>query len=207
MKEYEYKWMLDRKAYEKLCRMICDIGFDDIEQDVHINYYYDTKEMKYRKNGTTVRVRQKDDKLTGEVKYLISCDGANVSREESYELKGFPLRIRLQGNLLELKGQLVTDRLKASLSRGLVLCLDRSMYLGVVDYEMELEYLPWCERMAVEWKNAFDSYLSRICALDDEIAASSKCTKAGASKAERFFCEKDALSRGAGSSGKPHAKS
>lgn len=187
MNEHEYKWLLNKNTFEKLCSLIYDIGFESIKHSVHINYYYDTADMKYVKNGTTVRIRQKEDKLVGTIKRRLSQGEENISFEDSYDLNTLPVRIKIREDLLELKGQLVTDRLEMQLSEGLILCIDKNMYLGIIDYEMEFEYFPEYKNMAEAWMAAFNNY---ICKINDscDAVAFNECKVQ--SKAERFFMKK-----------------
>ena len=190
MIEREFKWMLDKKSYDRMCLITQDIGLDGAERRVQVNYYYDTADMKYRKNGVTVRIRQEGELLRCTVKHRLKESEGGINFEEDYKTDTLPAHIKMRGDLLDFKGQLVTERRSVILSDGISLSLDKSLYLGAVDYEMELEYLKYAEETAEEWKRSFDRYIKRT----GEVYASELPDGEGClCKSERFFRRKEEL--------------
>ncbi len=109
-----------------------------------VNYYYDTENNTLNKNNVTVRIRQERDGMKWQVKkhfresnLLLSSDEYSGSIEELPQF----LKICDINEKLFLKGSLMTERRIINFGVGSKLCFDINMYLGVIDYEIEVEYL------------------------------------------------------------------
>ena len=109
-----------------------------VESGLQTNYYYDTQNEVMRKRNTTVRVRQKNNKLIGTVKRCSDTDNCNI--EEYFQVDILPRVIMWDGMLLRLKGTLQTERKIFKICDGIIRLLDLNQYLGAVDYELEIEY-------------------------------------------------------------------
>ena len=134
-KEHELKMMLTKDEHHLLLRLLDKLM---VESGLQTNYYYDTRDEVMRKRNTTVRVRQKNNKLTGTVKKHLGTD--NCSIEEHFQVDTLPRVIMWDGTPLWLKGSLQTERKVFKICDEIFLMLDLNQYLGTVDYELEIEY-------------------------------------------------------------------
>jgi uncharacterized protein YjbK len=149
MIESEFKYNLNYEAYNRL--FILDDGNFRKNTFVQINYYYDTGEFELDRHGITLRIRQVENDLKLQIKSPILKDGAlRVKKEVSRSITKLPLimnfsddewyeLIRRQSDL-RLKGTLVTQRTKFVVTDGVEIVLDKSYYLGLIDYELEVEF-------------------------------------------------------------------
>ncbi|MEW6977647.1 CYTH domain-containing protein [Bacillus pumilus] len=149
MVEQEYKYLLSRIDFQHIHDML-----SRSHQPTHIlnfNYYYDTPDFLFKRFGYTIRIRQIGDKLTLEIKSPSQTSGYKRIREEtSFPVDDLPQKLDLK-NLLtslpftftqhpELLGLLVTERTTFYIETGVKVDLDQSSYLGITDYELEIEY-------------------------------------------------------------------
>jgi len=137
MIERELKFALDSEKYEsvrKLLRERCGEG----RQQVQCNYYYDTRERELAAKGVTLRIRQKGDRLQGQIKRH-NFGGSAVSREEYFPVDKLPAKLKFEGHTAKLLGSLTTLREKYS-GEGWEADLDLSYYLGQCDRELEIEF-------------------------------------------------------------------
>ena len=134
-KEHELKMMLAKDEHRFLLHIFDKLM---VESGLQTNYYYDTRDEVMRKRNTTVRVRQKNNKLIGTVKRHLDTD--NCSMEEHFQVDTLPRVIMWEGIPLWLKGSLQTERKAFKICDGIILMLDLNQYLGTVDYELEIEY-------------------------------------------------------------------
>ena len=139
--ERELKVMLTKEQYDRLCgefewdRVICQT-----------NHYYRCGNTKL---FSSIRVREIDGEFFLQVKMPVSEEGAlSVKKEYEKKLESLP-PVLTDKELKDLTGAdfgcavpmgaLFTERRSAFMD-GCEICLDRSEYLGVTDYEAELEY-------------------------------------------------------------------
>lgn len=111
------------------------------------NFYY----IPQRDSGmTSIRVRQIGERYFLQLKAPISENGAlHVKKEYESELESLPEKLtaqelsKLVGSdfpAADLAGSLHTQRKLCTAFDSVEICLDKSDYLGVTDYELELEY-------------------------------------------------------------------
>jgi uncharacterized protein YjbK len=108
-----------------------------------VNYYYDTEDNMLNSNDVTVRIRQERDKLNWQIKKHSEKYGALFSSDEySGSIEELPGFFMIDGvnEKLQLKGSSVTERRIINFGVSGKLCFDINMYLGVIDYEIEVEY-------------------------------------------------------------------
>ena len=129
---------------------------------VHINYYYDTPELYFYKNNITVRIRQNGNSFEGTVKKHIFNGIHSESDEYDFPVQRLPGSVYLQGKKLCFKGQMITKRKVYFLTEGILLCIDKNIYLGKTDYEMELEYTSEMAQEAERIKNTADTWLKNF---------------------------------------------
>ena len=141
MIEKEYKTMLN---YEKYIRLLEVFHFE--EALVQVNLYYISKQD----DNNTVRVRCKSGRIFLQVKIDCSIEkGIHINREYEEEIEIIPYIITKEelNNLCGvdffedryLLDILVTER-RNYICEDNIISLDRNSYLGITDYELEIEY-------------------------------------------------------------------
>ena len=147
MKEMEYKTLITTDeatcVFKKLTRKNAQFS-----QYIQINYYYDDK-WKLHNANETLRIRHKEEQLTLQHKTnKIYTDVSRICDEYEKEIKQLMPRINPSKDIEEklinhnfiLLGDMVTERTDFSINNCLV-SLDKNIYLGCVDYELEIEYV------------------------------------------------------------------
>ncbi len=135
MIEYEFKLMLTKKEYDCI-KNVYGFGAETIRQ---VNYYYDTNGFDMNKKGTTCRIRQIGDYLCATKKnHSMLINGK--SEEMSSPVHSIPDIMDFWGFTLRLQGSLVTERTNLKVNTDLMVTVDKNTYLGVEDYELEIEY-------------------------------------------------------------------
>jgi uncharacterized protein YjbK len=164
MVESELKYMITFEEYNQLLNMSTN-NFQK-QTLIQINYYFDTNEFELDKRGITLRIRQTEKDLKLELKSPISKDGAlRVKKEFSRSIDKLPFVINfindewselIQCNSdLYLKGSLITQRTKLDSEDGIEIVLDKSYYLGLIDYELEVEFQEGLKAQAFNVINCF----------------------------------------------------
>lgn len=166
--EKEFKFQLSEKEFFKLKKYIDDSDYKKIEVVNQTNFYIDTEELALRSAGTTLRIRHFIDtntfeftakirKDTGEednelkIKEEITVDlpkkyaedilNNNRIKEYLYlfEEKSELFNSEDIRNRLVILGSLSTERSNYFINEETMISFDKSNYLGVEDYEIELE--------------------------------------------------------------------
>ena len=130
--EHEKKLLISEREY-KLLQSI----FSHSKSYDQTNFYYDTKNNTFNAARTTIRIRLKNGEFTGTKKAHIVGE---ESTEESFRISELPYGFGADGKYVTLKGSLITKRTEIPISRYMTLFLDKNEYLGMTDYELELEY-------------------------------------------------------------------
>jgi uncharacterized protein YjbK len=172
--EFERKFMLSCEEYKHCFELLShQITPTTVWQ---INYYYDDSIFSLFERNETLRVRQIGDKLTLEYKHSKKHIG-NIRRSEesSTQIIVLPKIIIIGSIETTMSGFLITER-NDFLLKDTKISLDRSIYLGMVDYELEVETngldeLPQClttltyiERNAAKGK--YRRFVSRLKSID-----------------------------------------
>ncbi len=139
MLEFEKKVMLTPKEYEFLKKY----RYAAAENAVQINYYYDTDDFELNRKEITCRIREKNGICTATVKEH-RLKGGDCSVENSNAVKDRYDDSIFREMGLCCQGSLETFRSTYTPVSGLKIMLDRSAYLGTVDYELEIEYEKAC---------------------------------------------------------------
>lgn len=142
--EFEKKILVNKEIYDNFYRCFAARG----TSRMHVNYYYDTPNCYFRNRHITCRVRQKEHELVGELKRHAMRGNAEKNLEETFSIKELPLSFEAENQKVFLQGNLVTERTEISICKGIELMLDKNTYLGLTDYEIEIEFCEDKENMA-----------------------------------------------------------
>ena len=143
-RETEIKCMIEPQTYERIRNL-----FEWDWEKEQINSYYSDSAGLLRKNGITFRVRTKDGKNKIQIKKHTKTNGAlQISEETEFETDSIPESFcaaeveKMTGIACQVRllGSLLTTRSSKTFG-STEICLDKNEYLGVVDYEIELEYI------------------------------------------------------------------
>ena len=117
---------------------------------------------------------------------------SDCSKELSREAESEYDTALFAGKNVVLQGCMQTERMCIPMENSIVVMLDKNTYLGITDYEMEIEYHPrreqFCEEIIDELASKIVRYHSGMLAYDFM-----KRAKQSKSKSERFFERKRML--------------
>lgn len=150
-----------------------------------INYYYDTDDLTMNQKGITCRIREKNGKFTATIKEH-RFDAKDCSVEISNPAKNALDNRLFAGNGVNLQGHLVTERVYLVQENDFNIVIDKNTYLGVVDYEIEMEYSPENIQRAEKMIHYFAGILSAVIQGVDYSKFGER-TKLAKSKSQRFF--------------------
>ena len=144
MLETELKAMLTKAQYDTLKSI-----FQWTSVKEQTNSYYIAPENILKKHGITFRVRTIDDVHTVQIKkHQPKQSALQIAEETEFAIDKVPETFnedeteRYTGirTVASFIGELTTKRRSCFYSDGVEICLDRSTYLGITDYEIETEY-------------------------------------------------------------------
>lgn len=143
MLEKEYKQLISKQTYLNLSNI-----FEWDNKITQTNYYYMDKDAVLLDNKITVRIREIDNLLKLQIKVPQNINRGlhekieyeKVVSDIPNELDNLFVNNCIQKNLskLELIGKMTTHRNILQYKDDLI-CLDRSIFLGKTDYEIEVE--------------------------------------------------------------------
>lgn len=147
MTEHEKKLILSKDEYEHLIeRFRYDTPLFSRPIVKQINYYFDTDDLSMNRQSITCRIRLKDGVYKATMKqHLPNTDHSIETRVEIHD--GIDKNAFTDMGLV-LQGELMTERCVILKDAGYEVVLDKNTYLGQVDYELEIEYAPECEKDA-----------------------------------------------------------
>lgn len=135
MLELEKKILLTKEEYLAIIMKMGRFA----QPVMQTNYYFDTQDLTLNRKGITCRIRFKNQKYTAEIK-----SHSKVSRYGSIEKLLFTSNNFEEGFFnkmgLYLQGSLVTQRRILYKDEFCEIMLDKNTYLGVIDFELEIEY-------------------------------------------------------------------
>lgn len=106
---------------------------------IHINYYYDDMNWTLFNNDETLRIRQRDDQLSLEYKFgKHEFEDIRICNELKIPVKKVYSQILFKEKRLCLQGSMITFRTNFELN-NCIISLDKNIYLGIIDYEIEVE--------------------------------------------------------------------
>lgn len=176
--EEEFKYLVSYEWYQMMLSK-CSARYPSYNDCLQVNYYYDTEDYVLNKMNTTVRIRQKDDVSELQIKKHHKYDRELVTSDEyTKEIDVLPYMIKATSIpcILRLKGVLITERRTFTFGNNSIICFDKNVYLGICDYEVEIE---------VD-KSDIDEALEIVAYLNVE-------QKQIESKSERFFKRLNAI--------------
>jgi len=145
MIEKELKVLIDEELYNML---LSQFTWD--KQVTQINHYYIDEQKILAEKNISVRVRHIDNQYLLQIKRPILIDkGLHIKDEYEEELSDITklvtsekLRTITGKNIgdARLAGNLTTERHICHWDEYTTVCLDKNRYLGIVDYELEIEY-------------------------------------------------------------------
>lgn len=157
------------------------------------NYYFDTDDLIFNKKGITCRVRNINGKHISTIKNHGLLDGDASLEENVQQSNEFNPSVFRALGLLE-QGVLITNRRILYKDYSCEIALDRNMYLGHTDFEIEVEYAKGCESKAIYLLNNIADDLLFWHVLNDRYELMKRCSNGKAkSKSQRFFERKKAL--------------
>lgn len=150
-KETELKYLINENEYISLKKYLCSLA--EPAEKLQINYYYDTADFILYNTGETLRIRQIKDVLKLEYKYGKEIKGnLRICSEYTEVTESVPESIKITGSKLPAHGKtggsadiyynigsLVTRRNDFAIG-GAKFSLDANYYLGILDYELEIEF-------------------------------------------------------------------
>lgn len=142
MNECEKKALLTERDYYKLMSLFLPEISKDKDTSFQVNYYYDTADGFLGSSNSTCRVRQKNADMFLTLKTPVGNELSETRREDTVPVECLPLNIMYKDKCLDLQGQVVTQRTKIHFSDDITVMLDKNIYLGICDYELEVEYKP-----------------------------------------------------------------
>lgn len=160
MQEMEYKYILDNNQYTNLISKVSsEIGMMNCK--LQVNYYYDTPNLLLNKNNITLRVRQIESDLSLEMKTEISENGLlKIHEELTHAIYNLPMNLDLKkfnwtkyiphDEEILFKGCLITERRTSKPCEGIKLDIDKNLYLGKIDYELEVEFEEGLDEKALD---------------------------------------------------------
>lgn len=181
MLEYEKKIMLTKEEYFMIVELMCRHSPSVIQT----NYYFDTDNFAMNAKGITYRIRAKDGKYQATIKRH-NAEHPDCSIEvDLVEKTEFDPKIFNVFNV-HYQGELVTDRIVLQKESSCQAVLDRNVYLGHTDFELEVEYCKESEERAQTLIEGIAECLvatERLAGIDEFLSRVGK----GGSKSQRFF--------------------
>lgn len=147
--EIEAKALVNKGDYQRLMN-----AFRGLPIITQTNYYVDDKEGSLRKEGISLRIREKNGDYEMTLKTPLAhgllekncawSKGTFIDFQEHHrfpdgDIKRFLTMLSFDINELDIKTSLTTKRLDVPYKGG-KLSIDENHYSGVIDYEVELEY-------------------------------------------------------------------
>lgn len=177
MLEYEIKLPITKREYELLLELR-----ETDHEDTHTNYYYDTDRLDNHRRGITCRIRERNGRFVATKKTHMAH---GVSKEETSEVADVYDTSLFDKNV-RLYGEMKTQRTVLSDNNGVVATLDKNTYLGMTDYELEIEYEPERRREAECRLKYYGEYVDSTLRGEDAIEFASRRSQKR-SKSARFF--------------------
>lgn len=181
MLEYEKKIMLTADEYLSISMHMCK----HLPRQTQTNYYFDNDNLSMNEKGITCRIRAKDGKYKATIKnHNAGQPDCSVEVDLVEKTEFDPQIFNAFG--LRHQGELITDRVVMQKDSTCEMVLDRNVYLGYTDFELEVEYCKESEyRAQTLIENIAECLVAteQITEIDELIARVGQ----GKSKSQRFF--------------------
>ena len=179
--EYEKKIMLTADEYLSIFVMMCE----NTPIETQTNYYFDNDDLSMNEKGITCRIRAKHGKYKATVKnHNTKHSDCSIEVDLLEKTEFDPQIFNALG--LHHQGELVTDRVVVHKDSACKMVLDRNVYLGHTDFELEVEYSKESEYRAQTLIENIGECLvvtEQLTSSDEFIARIGQ----GGSKSQRFF--------------------
>lgn len=181
MLEYEKKIMLTADEYLSILMLMCKY----VPMQTQTNYYFDNDDLSMNEKGITCRIRAKDGKYKATVKnHCTEHPDCSIEVDLIENTEFDPQIFNVLG--LHHQGELVTDRVVMHKDSACEMVLDRNVYLGHTDFELEVEYSKESEhRTQTLIENIGECLVAaeQLTEIDEFVARVGQ----GKSKSQRFF--------------------
>ncbi len=184
MLEFEKKVILWKDEY----RFLKEHKYASGKTEIQINHYYDTDDFELNRQEITCRIREKNGSCTATIKEH-HLKGSDCSTETSRIIKNRYDDTLFRDMDICYQGSLETIRSVYSGRHGITVALDKNCYLGIVDYEMEIEYDLDHEALALAELDSVISDLTEYGILKNPLEFKSRICHSR-NKASRFFSRK-----------------
>ena len=181
MFEFEKKLILNKTEYDSVLTLY---NFND--PIIQTNYYYDTPDGEFTRDGITCRIREINGEYIATLKNH-NLQWTNCSVEYSTKVENEKDSHVFNGMNVSLQGSLKTTRHIWQFCSGVTITLDKNEYLNTVDYELEIEYELYYEEIAFREYHRVIDYL--ICTSVGRNKSDYK-NRVSLSKSKRFFEQK-----------------
>lgn len=181
MLEYEKKIMLTADEYLSILMLMCKY----VPMQTQTNYYFDNDNLSMNEKGITCRIRAKDGKYKATVKnHNAEHPDCSIEVDLVEKTEFDPQFFNVFG--LHHQGELVTDRVVVYKDSTCEIVLDRNVYLGYTDFELEIEYRKDSEQKA---KSLIENIARQLVEAEQlkEIDEFIVRIGQGGSKSQRFF--------------------
>lgn len=180
--EYEMKFMLSHEEYRILFEAF------NVPSYTQTNFYYDTQDLFYNRNGITCRIREKENRYNATIK-THRLKTQHCSEERSRNVTNECDVSLFEGMELFLQGKMQTIRKDILMPNGVRISIDKNTYLGIEDYELEIEYNPAFENHCKEALHTIIVVLSEQ-NIFSSVEEFYNRMKHSLTKSERFFAQK-----------------
>lgn len=143
--EKEYKILVTKDQFEILSRQ-----FDNLNFITQINTYYDTANMDIRNNKGAMRIRErngkyiftlkmKDKNIDGHYEFEMEVSENNTDVFKNPDIKNLLNSYGIHDDVIPLT---TLETKRAVINTGdAEICFDINSYNGIIDYEIEYEYI------------------------------------------------------------------
>ncbi len=184
MLEFEKKIMLTEQEYNQLTTYKAK----NTQSKIQTNYYFDTDDFDMNKKGVTCRVRSENGKFKSTIKSHIGANSdCSIEKDIAFKDEFDPNAFSNMG--LHMQGALITERIFLYKNDCCEMVLDRNIYLGKSDFELEVEYLENNEEMASQLLNVVARGLVDAGLISSEKEFLMRIGKSK-NKSQRFFKQK-----------------
>lgn len=187
MLESEYKVLL---TYEEYACILQHLAVD-LPTVAQINYFYDTDDFQMNEIRITCRIREKDGKFTTMFKeHNPQGERFNIENVICVSDKRDDTVFAHIG--AKIQGSLRTERIILYSDDYIEAVIDKNIYLGCTDYELEVEYKVGAEEPATLFIHNIAELLKSHCILTQDASLFSRMVSTK-SKSERFYDRKKFL--------------